>query len=177
MYFRGGIFPAQWDFFRTYGPSAKARFDHHVPPPSDQHRSILYAAHYVSTCIAEVFQEDRTIDRSFNQPALAGFRTTRDVFLLDLRGPWSTAAGASMAISTGRKDFARGWSRSIYEAYPNVEGLWYSSSMDANNPAVALYERAQRCIPVTQIFDEPLTHPSLLGALVQLKDRFGYELV
>ena len=36
---------------------------------------------------------------------------------------------------------ARRWSQAIYAVYADAAGLWYASSMHANAPAVALYER------------------------------------
>src|SRR5207237_6770067 len=137
---------------RPYGPLLSARFDHHVPPTREQGRGILYAAKAVITCVAEVFQDKRLIDTRDRLPWLVGIRLRRDVPLLDLAGNWPTAAGASMLINAGRRDRARAWSRAIYDAYPDVEGLWYSSSMDANRPAVALYERASDSIEPSPIF-------------------------
>ncbi|PYP42230.1 MAG: hypothetical protein DMD43_03670 [Gemmatimonadetes bacterium] len=174
IYPRGGPHPGAWSQFRHFGPIATMRFDHHVLPPRTQARGILYAAMRVYTCFAEVFQETRTIERSRNRPWLAGLALARAVALLDLTGAWATRAGASMALSTGRRDRARDWSRRIYEDYPAVEGLLYPSSMDGNRPAVVLYERARAALRERPIFHRALTDPALRAAVVKSALLFNY---
>src|SRR5580698_813164 len=133
IYFMGGGHPAPWDAFRFFGPT-QSRFDHQDPPPSMQAKGILYTAREAATCLAEVFQVTRVIDRVSRAPWLVGFELQRDVELLDLKGLWPTQAGASMAINSGQRPRAQRWSRAIYAAYANVEGLLYASSMHANEP-------------------------------------------
>ena len=117
------------------------------------------------------------IDRSARAPWLAGFELRRQITLLDLTGTWPTRAGASMAISSGPRPRAQRWSRVIYEAYPDVEGLLYPSSMHANRPAVALYERAGGALPHTPVFHRPLDDPALLPVLARVARDLGYGLV
>ncbi len=129
-------------------------------------------------CVAEVFQETRTIDRAGRDPWLAAFSLLTDLELLDLTGVWPTRAGASMAISSSEgRSRTRDWSRSIYAAYPGVAGLWYPSSMHGNKPMVALYERARSSLPVLPSFNEPLAHPVLLDPLQNAANELGYALV
>jgi hypothetical protein len=176
IYFSGASFPADWASFRHDGPLLSARFDHHLPPPHEQERGILDAATAIITCVAEVFQHQRLIDTRDRQPWLVGFRLRRRISLLDLTGTWPTAAGASMLINAGRRDRARAWSGAINDAYPTVEGLWYCSSMNANQPAVALYERASGLIDPSPIFHRELADPSLLDPLRRAAEELGYEL-
>jgi hypothetical protein len=176
IYFAGGSHPSTWNGFRFFGP-LHARFDHHVPPPDLQTRGILYAADGATTCLAEVFQATRVVDRSTRSPWLVAFRLARDVELLDLTGVWPTKAGASMAINTGPRPRARRWSAAIYAAYAHVDGLFYASSMHANRPAFALYERAQSTMPATPVFHRPLADPSLLNRLAAAATRLGYGIV
>jgi hypothetical protein len=150
------------------------RFDHLSSPARRQTRGIVYSGLRVYTSFAEVFQETRTIERSRNQPWLAGLELTRNVSLLDLTGTWPTKAGASMAISSGRRDRARAWSLRLYEDYPAIEGLYYASSMDGNRPAVALYERAQGTLPVRPLFHRALADPGLDGAVARAALLFNY---
>jgi hypothetical protein len=177
IYFRAGAHPSRWNGFRTFGPT-NARFDHH-PPPAKRHRTraILYASDTGSTSVAEVFQQTRVIDRFADSPALAAFHSTRDLQLLDLTGAWPTRAGASMAIHSGSRAKARAWSRAIHAAYPHVEGLRYASSMNANQPAFALYERARSASPTSAVFDMVLATPGLAAPLAAAAVRFGYALV
>jgi hypothetical protein len=150
------------------------RFDPHESPARRQTRGIVYGGLRVYTCFAEVFQETRTIERSRNRPWLVGLELTRDVSLLDLTGTWPTKAGASMAISSGRRDRARAWSLRVYEDYEAIEGLYYASSMDGNQPAVALYERAQGALPVRPLFHRALADPGLDGAVARAALLFNY---
>ena len=177
LYGRGGGHPGVWDGFRTYGPIATARFDHHLPPPREQARGIVYLARYGPTCLAEAFQASRTIDPWVNEPWLVGLETAQPLRLLDLCGPWPTQAGASMALNTGRRDRARRWSQAIYAAYPAADGLWYSSSMDANRPCVALYERARTALPARPSFHAALADPKLAVLVDHAAVRFGYRVV
>ena len=176
VYFRGGAHPTLWSQLRSYGP-ARSRFDHH-PRPARVHadRSILYGAENAHTALAEVFQDQRLIDRRRGDPWLVGFQLTRDVTLLDLTGAWPTRAGASMNINSGPRPRAQRWSQRIHEAYPRVEGILYSSSMNANAPAVALYERARTALPSAPTFHRPLADPGLLVVLQNAALRFGYRL-
>lgn len=176
IYFLGGSYPTAWDEFRAWGPKKDARFDHHLPPPRLQARKILYAATRIYTCFAEAFQASRTIDRTVRAPRLVGFETARPIRLLDLMGTWPTQAGASMAINTGRRDRARRWSLRIYEDYPNIEGLLYPSSMDSNQAAVALYERAEPCLPSRPTFDRALADPAVAGVVARAANTFGYDV-
>ena len=177
IYFRTGAHPSRWNGFRSFGPTG-ARFDHHPPPPKRHRaRSILYASDSGPTSLAEVFQQTRVLDRFVGEPALAAFELTRDLQLLDLTGAWPTRAGASMAINSGSRGAARAWSRAIYAAYPEVVGLRYASSMNANQPAFALYERARSSRPASAAFDLPLATPSLVAPLAAAAIRFGYALV
>lgn len=176
IYSRGGAHATSWNSLRHWGPLPNLRFDHHSEPPREQPRGIAYAALRVSTCFAEVFQETRTIERSRNQPWLVGFELARAVSLLDLCGTWPTKAGASMAISSGRRDRARRWSRRSYEDYPRIEGLYYPSSMDGHQPAFALYERARRAVPVRPVFHRALADPGLTGAVLSAALLFNYTV-
>jgi RES domain len=154
-----------------------ARFDHHLAVPATPERRVLYAATRGPTCIAEVFQATRTIDATTRAPWLVGFRLSSEVHLLDLASTWPTAAGASSAINTGSRSRARQWSRTIYEAYPTLHGLWYASSMYANAPAVALYERAEHAVPSVPFFHRPLDDPALYGLLRNVARIIRYRLV
>lgn len=176
IYFRGGHHPAFWSSFRSFGPTG-SRFDHHLPPPRTQERAILYAAAEGPTALAEVFQDTRLIDRSARDPWLVGFTLTSPVALLDLTGEWPTRAGASMALSTGPRSRARRWSRSIYEAYTGLAGLYYPSSMHANRPNVALFERAEGVLAHAPVFHRPLLDPALLPVLRRVALAIGYGLV
>ena len=138
---------------------------------------ILYAADEITTCLAEFFQDTRTISREAEEVCLAGFQLRLDVELLDLTEEWPTQAGASMAINSGPRSRSRLWSRAAYEAYPEIQGFYYASSMHANRPSIAFYERAGPALASTPIFNRPLSEPALLGDLDRAAQRLGYRLI
>lgn len=176
IYFRGGAHSGRWNEFRPFGPLASARFDHHPDPPGiHPGYGILYAATGIKTAVAEVFQEGRNVDRRGREPWLAGFTLVRGLELLDLTGDWPTRAGASMNINSGPRPRCRRWSRRIHEAYAQVEGLLYSSSMHANRPAVALYERAAHALSASPQIHMPLAHPGLVQGLEKIAGELGYD--
>ena len=175
IYFRGGPQPTAWNSLRAFGPTG-ARFDHQLPPPAVSTRAILYVAESGPTSFAEVYQDTRVIDRARRQPWLVGFELTRDVILLYLTGAWPTQAGASMAIHSGQRARARRWSQAIYTAY-SVEGLLYCSSMNANRPAIALYERALTAIPASPVFHRALADPLLATSIARAARSFNYAVV
>lgn len=178
-YFAGGDHPTQWNQFRNFGPS-NARYDHHLPDAHGkarvQQRSILYCATHADTCLAEVFQDTRRIDRFRNAPWLAVFEIAKSCGLLDLAGAFTTRVGASMAINTGNRETARRWAREFYEAYPKLQGIYYASSMHANAPIIALNDRAEKVLPEFPKFNRALADDALLDVLKHSASSFGYGL-
>src|SRR5262249_53357985 len=146
------------------------------PPPREPERRIYYSASSPVTCLAEVFQDARNVDVHRRDPWLVGFTLRRMVRLLDLRGEWPTRAGASMAINSGPRPRARRWAGAMYAAYPDAEGLWYASSMHANQPAVAFFERAEDALPDHPFFHRALADPLLLIPLRNAAFALGYAL-
>jgi len=177
LYPQAGKHPRAWNTFRSFGPVTSMRFDHHLDPPREQGRKILYAGTTIEGCVAEYFQSSRTIDRFTDEPWLVGFWVERDVTLLNLRDEWPTSAGASQEINSGQRGRARRWSRAIYDAYPDIEGLWYRSSMWRGRPAVAFYERAQAALTVAPFSHLPLSAPGLFAPLAYLARRLDWALV
>ncbi|MBI5445940.1 MAG: RES family NAD+ phosphorylase [Deltaproteobacteria bacterium] len=182
IYFRGGRHPTLWSEFRAFGPT-DARFDHHLSTPDGeaglQERAILYASTHVVTCVAEVFQRSRIINRLRGNPWIVGFALKSSLVLLDLTGRWPTRTGrASAAINVGSRARARRWSQAIYEAYPNVQGLYYASSMNALSPCLALYERARAAgaMPERPSFHRSLSDPTWETVLKNAAADLSYRL-
>jgi hypothetical protein len=182
VYFTGGEHPTRWDEFRHYGP-VNARFDHHLGDTHGeacvQERSILYCAAMADTSLAEVFQETRRINRTRRAPWLAIFLLQRDVNLLDLTGAFPTRVGASMAINSGSRARAREWARRFYDACEPLQGIYYASSMNGNEPAMALTDRAEKagCFPAHPDLNRALADDSLLDVLKHSAHRLGYGLL
>jgi hypothetical protein len=167
-----------WNRMRHFGPLPGCRFDPHEPPPHEQPAGVLYLAIDIATCVAEVFQLARAVNRHERSPYLTGLRLTRTVRLLDLSGTWPTRAGASQALnSSGRRDVTRGWARSIHQAFPTIDGLWHPSSMNGLQPCVTLFESAQDALPDDAEVSLPLSHPALADALAKVADEVGYQLL
>ncbi|HEX3825073.1 MAG TPA: RES family NAD+ phosphorylase [Mycobacteriales bacterium] len=182
IYLSGGRYPSNWNDFRTIGPVASARFDPHPPtadgtPAPAPGCGVLYAAVELQTCLAESFQASRVVDRHTGRPWLVVFRSTRVLRLLDLTGTWPTRAGASQAISSGARDRARAWAREIREAYDDIDGLWYRSSMDRGQPAVCLWESARGAMPAGPWAHLPLDAPALVLPLARACRAIGYQLL
>ena len=179
IYFAAGPHPSRWNQFRGFRPTA-ARWDHHLPDarnvPTEQSRAVLYCAPDVDTCVAEVFQSTRRIDRTRNAPWLVVFALREAVALLDLRGGFATTIGASTAIHSGPRARARAWARELYDAYPDIQGLYYGSSMNGHAPAVVLNDRAQRAIPEHPQFHRALNDDMLVEVLQRTAVRLSYGL-
>ena len=179
VYFSGGPHPTQWNQFRRFGPTA-ARWDHHLSTESgaamERGRATLYCAPDVDTCVAEVFQATRRVDRVRNAPALVVFAPRESITLLDLHGTFATRIRASTAIHSGPRSRVRSWARELYEAYPDMQGVYYGSSMNGHAPAVVLNERAQRAMPELPLFNRALNDDLLVGILQKVALRLAYGL-
>jgi RES domain len=181
VYFSRGAHPQAWNQLRYFGP-LNSRWDHHVPSvagnPRAQARGIYYAARDAKTCLAEVFQATRRIDRVFQTPCLVVFETLATLKLLDLTGDFATQVGASMAIHSGSRSRARGWARDLYEAYPQTQGILYSASMHGGRAAIALNERAltEPLFPAHPLFHRALTDDAMLDPLKHAALELGYAL-
>ncbi len=166
-----------WNQLRRYGPAA-GRFDPHpLPPGATSSLGVLYlAAERVEIAVAEVFQRTRRVDVTAGGPWLTGLRLTRPVRLLDLTGTWPTRAGASQTLCSGPRPRAQAWARTIAQAWPDLEGVWYPASMLGGGHCAALWAPAADALPDTPALAVPLAHPSLWGPLAVTCQRIGYRL-
>lgn len=178
-----GPYPVAWNTFRYFGPTS-SRFDHHLRnkagQPEKGERGVLYGAigpRAIPTCLAEFFQGARKINRKDGIPVLSAFTTTETLTLLDLRGSFATQIGASMAINTGPRPRAQRWGQRLYEAYPMAHGIIYPSSMHANEPAVALWERGAAIMPRHPLVHRLLSDPALKRVILETADAIGYSVV
>ncbi len=180
VYRRGGAYRSAWNTLRDFGPT-NARFDHHrrgpAGAPERQDRAVGYYAGDIPTALAEMFQAGRFIDRYRDQPWLASFRLVRDVRLLDLSGTFALQAGASMKLVSGPRGWSRNWSRAFYECYPDIEGVYYPSSL-TNTPAMALYERVMSLppFPAAPSLHRALADALLIDAMREAATKIGYGL-
>ena len=177
IYHASGPHPVAWNQFRTWGPARNARFDHHQPDasgnPCAQSRGILYCARQGMTCLAEVFQGTRVVNRTDDDPYLCVFACTRNLKLLDLTGEFATRMGASLAIHSGPRNRARQWACALHDAFDH-DGLLYLSSMHPGATAIALNERAADALPAAPLANRPLGDPMLTDVIDALTRRLGY---
>lgn len=137
----------------------------------------MYVAENGTTCLAEVFQDARTINRTRGQPWLVGFRTQRAIALLDMCGNWPTQAGGSQAICTGDRRRARRWSQAIFEAYPTIAGIIYPSKMHGGNVSLAHDERSATALPEAPEFNRALADEELAAMLKNTAKALNYRLL
>lgn len=70
----------------------------------------------------------------------------------------------SAAISAGPRDRSQVWSRAIHDHYPDIDGLYYSSSDHPPSGCVALSERAADALTtptLMRLLDDPGLRPFL----------------
>jgi hypothetical protein len=137
---------------------------------------VLYAAAALPTALAEVFQTTRAIDCVGGSPAAAAFRFRRPVRLLDLTGDWPLRAGASHVINTGRRTATRAWARAFLITWPDLDGLWHTSSL-TGRPCVTLYRGGADALPASPAHTFGLDDPHYLDWLLVTADTIGYDLV
>lgn len=82
-----------------------------------------------------------------------------------------------MAINSGDRCMARRWSREIYDAFPDIDGLRYASSKHANRPCYALYDRAEPHLEALPSLDMQLSLPELEPVLDDAAYELGYAVV
>ncbi|MEU5694487.1 RES family NAD+ phosphorylase [Actinosynnema sp. NPDC020468] len=178
-----GLHPQRWNSFRYTGPLPHARFDTQVAAPDgsfvhDPDQGVLYFGLTVRTSVAEVFQATSVVDRRTRAPFMVVLRPRRTLRLLDLSGLWPTRVGASQEISSGPKHLTQAWARAIRAAYPELDGLWYRSSMDSGAPAVCLWDPPGGSgLPAAPDVLLPLEHPGLDLPLSRVCEELNYTLL
>ena len=137
----------------------------------------MYLASDIPTCLAEVFQSTRQVDRRDRHPWLVSFRFNSTLLLLDLTDAFPVQGGGSMKLMTGPRRHAQNWARGYYESYPSIDGLYFNSSM-TNRSALALFERvlSKAALPETPGFHRSLADPLLLVPIQEACADIGYEL-
>lgn len=163
-----------WNHPRAWGPVQHSRWDpHHEPPSSQPGRAVLYTALDVRTAVAEVFQVERFLDVHTDDPFLVGFTPTRPLQLLDLTSTWLLRAGSTTSQSSAPRRACRAWAQAIRSAYPDLDGLWVSSTMTAT-PVVVLYTPAVTALPDSPEFSRPLASGDTRVVVREAAREIGY---
>jgi hypothetical protein len=171
-----GDYPLRWNQLRAFGPLPRARFDPWLSPPDDRGqdpvtRGVGYFAFDIPACLAEVFQARRVVDRE-GGVQLTAFEPTRQLHLLDLRGGWPIAIGASHLINSGPKDRCRAWAHATRSVHPRYDGLLYTGM--AGRDCVALYSPPGGVFPMLPAFTKPLADPALDPYIAKAAEQIGY---
>jgi len=153
-----------WNQLRTHGPLATMRWEPHPEPRRDQREGVLYAATDLGTAVAEVFQATRLVDTISGTPHATAWQPTRPLRLLDVTEGWALRNGAAAALGAAPRSTCRAWARSIATTWPDLDGLWVTSTMTGHH-SVVLWNPADDSFPTAPLFSRPLGDPTLLSIL------------
>ena len=56
-------------------------------------------------------------------------------------------------------------------------GLYYASSMNGNEPAMAFYERVTKALPRSPVLNRPLSEVPLLTPIERIAAELGYDVI
>lgn len=166
------------------------RFDHQ-PGRAKVHktRGISYAAGAWTTpagdkidplevAILECYRDKGVLDRHTDDPRYVLWKPTQPLRLLQLTdGTWLARAGGNGALTSGGRVVARTWSRAIYDAYTDIDGLIWSSSVLTGGRSIALYERAEAALPKAPLSDRALADRALQPPLARIADEYGLSFL
>lgn len=175
VYATAGDHPQEWGELREFGPIPGMRFDPH-PSPTDDHPGfgVMYTALDHITALAEVYQEERVIDRDVRGNALVIWELTRELELLDLTDYWPVRNKGAAAMQMGDKENTPAWAHAIQKQFGDrVDGLYHRSSV-TGHPMITLFERSRSSFPDRPDFNEPLTNAACDELILDACDRLGY---
>ncbi|WP_299039406.1 RES family NAD+ phosphorylase [uncultured Pseudokineococcus sp.] len=175
-----GPYALPWDTARRFGPLE--RFDPHPPPPGPHPEvGVLYTATTLVTCLAEVFQATRVIDRVHLRPTATSWRTTRDLMLIDLQGQAALRLGAAESINgTARRSRTQAWARALVAAFPTVDGFRHRSAMDGGDCVclvVGPHADGTTALPENPEFSRPLDEVAMGDVAAEAAGLLGYDVV
>lgn len=191
----GGRHPTAHDQLRWFGPlSGKGRFDHHPPgPPADHepHHGVMYVAlddpdaaptraggaggTVLDVVLCEAVQDGDVLVVS-DGLTLTVWRTSGELHLLDLRGPWAQLTRSGTHLSTAPHDRTQPWARAIRRQYPELHGLLYTPATGGRALAAALNESSLPRLGGPIDLSRPLHHPQLLPIVGEVGQRLGFSV-
>lgn len=164
-----------WNALRTYGPLPVMRFDPHPEPTGIHAEGVMYAATTVPAAFAETFQATRMIDTVSFQPHLTAWTPVRALRLLDLTGTWALRNQAAHSLVAASRTTCRAWARAIRSTWPDLDGLWVTSTM-TGAPNVVLWNPAATSFPTFPAFSQPLGDPVVRGIAARVAVQVGYRI-
>jgi len=169
-----GNHPLEWNELRRFGPLRSARFDPWIDDPAMRDEGVGYFGSDVAACLAEVFQETRHIDALNSGFHLSAFTATRELVLLDLRGGYPIAVGASHSLNGGNRLLCRRWSHAFRTVYPEIDGYVYAGMTGRN--CMALFDPALSAFPDLPEFTRAISDTGLAARLADAAQDIGYTL-
>ncbi len=160
--------PALW-FGPAPGLPATNRFD---DPLGEFH--VCYVGTAIQACFAETFLQNppvRLLTMADLQARLiATVALRRELRIVTLYGPGVARLGTTAQLaSDSHHDLSQAWSRAVWEHPDAPDGVAYHSRHDDAALCVAIYDRAQDALTLTN--DDPLTAgPQLLARLLKRYD-------
>jgi hypothetical protein len=191
----GGRHPTAHHQLRWFGPlPGPSRFDHHPPgPPADhepQH-GVLYVAlddptapapaapagsgTVLDVVLSEAVQDGAVLAVT-DGLTLTVWRTSGDLRLLDLRGPWAQRTRTGAHLSTSPHERTQPWARAIRQQYPQLHGVLYTPATGGRAVAAALNETSTPHLGGRIELSRPLHHPQLLPIVGEVGQRLGFSI-
>jgi hypothetical protein len=140
---------------------------------------VLYAALDPNAAFVETFGRDLGV-RLVRLSVLAGYsllelRPARPLRLANLSGAALRQVSADARVTTGDHRIARRWALALWSHPQQPDGLYWRSRFDDDRYCIALFDRAQDALTVTDLgtLDRP-QHRSLLADIL---DAYGFGLM
>ena len=191
----GGRYPTAHDQLRWFGPlPGRGRFDHHPPgPPADHepHHGVLYVAlddpstspprvrgaggTVLDVVLSEAVQDGDVLAVT-NMFTLTVWRTSGNLRLLDLRGPWAQRTRTGAHLSTAPHERTQPWARAIRQQYPQLHGLLCTPATGGRAVAAALNETSSPHLGGRIELSRVLHHPQLLPLVGEVGQRLGFSI-
>lgn len=181
------VHEAGWGMWRIYPVRRAPLFFGPAPglPPRgrwdapDGAFRVCYMAEHAYAALAETFLREQgtmVLDtEDLHTRGLARIRALAPLRLVSMHGPGLHALGATAASCTGDYAVSRAWAAALYDHPEAPDGIRYRTRHDDDEFAIALFDRAERC--VADMESEPLIHPSNLGYLAECLGRYHMGLL
>ncbi|MGI8752539.1 MAG: RES domain-containing protein [Acidimicrobiales bacterium] len=166
-----GAHPRTFGQMRSWGPLRSGRFDPHPagPPKSTSGELVSYAATTLLTAIAERYQDRRAVTpHDHNRPAAYAWFPQRALHLIDCTSstaphrPHRHRRRPSRRLPQDQlrpKNVTRRWARAVRAAWPDADGLLYSTSM-TDEPAITLWAPAHSTFGPAPAFSSLISSPA-----------------
>jgi len=156
-----------------WGRTGHSRFD----APKGEY-GVLYAAATFEGAFIETFGDlsPRTVSaHSLTVRGIATLTPRRELHLVDFAGAGLSHVGLDARICTDDHTLPQEWSHALWSHPSEPDGIWYAARHDADERAVALFDRAASAVAVTAssgLMDDP-QYRSTARAL----EKYGFSLL